>query len=209
MVALGAAVQAGLIAGTQSVDDLVVTDVAPFTLGMEISKLLGSNGTTGYFLPIIHRNTTIPISRVERVGTVEPNQTRSGVQIYQGESRHVGSNLFLGEFEVKGIPRGPAGQSIDVRFTYDLNGVLEVEATVVETGKAFDTSSRGTRQGMSAGDISKAVADMQSLKRHPRRGREPIRDPPCGAASARIALRTPAPVRGASRRIRGAPGAAR
>ena len=168
VVALGAAIQAGLIAENAAVADLVVTDVAPFTLGMETSKLIGLERKTGYFLPIIHRNTTIPTSRVERVGTVEPNQTVICVKIYQGESRHVGSNLYLGEFEVKGIPRGPAGQSIDVRFTYDLNGILEVEATVVDTGKAFAHVVTRYAQGMSAGDISKAVADMQSLKRHPR-----------------------------------------
>ena len=109
---------------------------------------------------------------------------------------------------MKGIPRGPAGQSIDVRFTYDLNGVLEVEATVVDTRQGFATSSRGT-QGMSAGDISKAVADMQSLKRHPRDEAENqfvIR------RAERLLPELPyelGAVRGASRRIRGGAGAAR
>src|SRR5262249_49447180 len=75
VVALGAAVQAGLIARAQSVEDLVVTDVAPFTLGIQIVKDFGHEQRGGYFLPIIQRNTTIPISRVERIGTVVPNQT--------------------------------------------------------------------------------------------------------------------------------------
>jgi molecular chaperone HscC len=137
VVALGAAVQAGLIARAQSVEDLVVTDVAPFTLGIAIGKMFGHERRDGYFLPIIQRNTTIPVSRVEQVATMIPNQTAIQVKIYQGEGRRVEDNLFLGEFEVKGIPPGPAGQSVDVRFTYDLNGVLEVEATIVETKKAF------------------------------------------------------------------------
>jgi molecular chaperone HscC len=168
VVALGAAIQAGLIAENAAVADLVVTDVAPFTLGVEVGKTIGFERKTGYFLPVIHRNTTIPTSRVERVSTMEPNQTEVRVKIYQGESRHVENNLYLGEFKVKGIPRGPAGQSVDVRFTYDLNGILEVEATVVETGKAFSHVVTRYAQGMSAGDVSKAVTDMQNLKRHPR-----------------------------------------
>src|SRR5262249_32816784 len=126
VVALGAAVQAGLIARDESVQDLVVTDVAPFTLGTSVSKQFGLEHRPGYFLPIINRNTTIPVSRVERVVTVSPNQTEVTVEIYQGESRRVEDNLLLGQFTVKGIPRGPAGQPVDIRFTYDLNGVLEV-----------------------------------------------------------------------------------
>jgi molecular chaperone HscC len=98
VVALGAAVQAGLIARAQSVEDLVVTDVAPFTLGIEITKEFGHERREGYFLPIIQRNSTIPISRVERVETIYPNQTVLRVKVYQGESRRVEDNLFLGEF---------------------------------------------------------------------------------------------------------------
>lgn len=168
VVALGAAIQAGLIADNAAVADLVVTDVAPFTLGIEVSKTIGFERQSGYFLPIIHRNTTIPTSRVKRVSTLEPNQTMIRVKIYQGESRHVENNLYLGEFQVNGIPRGPAGQSIDVRFTYDQNGILEVEATVVETGKAFSHVVTRYAKGMSAGQIAKAVDDMRNLKRHPR-----------------------------------------
>src|SRR5262249_44610873 len=75
VVAMGAAVQAGLIARAQNLEDLVVTDVAPFTLGVEVSKQFGHEHRAGYFLPIIQRNTTIPVSRVDRVNTLRPNQT--------------------------------------------------------------------------------------------------------------------------------------
>ena len=71
----------------------------PFTLGVEIAKQFGSEQREGYFLPVIHRNTTIPVSRVERLATLEPNQTSIRVKIYQGEARRVEDNLFLGEFE--------------------------------------------------------------------------------------------------------------
>jgi len=168
VVALGAAVQAGLIARQESVKDLVVTDVSPFTLGINISKQFGMERRTGYFLPLINRNTTIPVSRVERVSTVDPNQTEVVVQIYQGEHRKVEQNIHLGEFTVKGIPRGPAGQSVDIRFTYDLNGVLEVEATVVETQQKVTHVVTRHARGLTAEQIGQAVKDMTKLKTHPR-----------------------------------------
>jgi molecular chaperone HscC len=168
VVALGAAVQAGLFAQAKSVDDLVVTDVAPFTLGVEVAKEFGPERRAGYFLPVIERNTTIPVSRCQRVGTVEPNQTGIKVRIYQGESRRVEDNLFLGEFEVTGIPRGPAGQEIDIRFTYDLNGVLEVEATVVETKRAMSHIVTRYAKGLTPEQVQSAVREMAKLKTHPR-----------------------------------------
>lgn len=169
VVALGAAIQAGLFARNQSVDDLVVTDVAPFTLGIEVCKELGLDMQAGYFLPIIHRNTTIPVSRVQEVSPVEMNQTMVAVKIYQGESRRVEQNLLLGEFKVQGIPLGAAEERrIAVRFTYDLNGVLEVEATIVANGtKATHVVTRYAK-GMSQRQIDEAVRDLQRLKTHPR-----------------------------------------
>lgn len=168
VVALGAAVQAGLIARDAAVSDMVVTDVAPYTLGISISKQFGQSHREGYFLPIIHRNTTIPVSRVERVGTVNPNQTTIVVKVYQGESRRVEQNLLLGQFEVQGIPAGPAGREVDIRFTYDLNGVLEVEATVVETGKLINHVITRLSRNLTDKDIARAVAEMQHLKTHAR-----------------------------------------
>ena len=168
VVALGAAVQAGLIARHQSVEDLVVTDVCPFTLGVEVSKQFGMEHRSGYFLPIIDRNTTIPVSRVHRLSTTEPNQTQVKVKIHQGESRRVEGNLFIGEFSVTGIPRGPAGQAIDVRFTYDLNGVLEVEATIVETAKTFRHVITQYARGLNQEQVARAIEEMNKLKTHPR-----------------------------------------
>jgi len=168
VVAVGAAVQAGLLARDASVQEMVVTDVAPFTLGIEVSKEFGLEQRHGYFLPIVNRNTTIPVSRLKRVGTMIPNQTELAVKIYQGEGRRVEDNLCLGEFSVKGIPRGPAGQSVDIRFTYDLNGVLEVEATVVETGQKFSHVVTKHARGLNVDQVQQAVKDMNKLKTHPR-----------------------------------------
>jgi molecular chaperone HscC len=168
VVALGAAVQAGLIANSSALGDLVVTDVAPFTLGIEVSKQLAGELRPGYMMPIIHRNTTIPISRMHRIQTVLPNQTAMRIAVYQGENRHVKNNVQLGEFTLDGIPAGPPGQEVDIRFTYDLNGVLEVDAMVVQTQRRLTHVIARHARGMSRDEIRKAVAEMQSLKTHPR-----------------------------------------
>jgi len=168
VVALGAAVQAGLVERNAAVNDLVVTDVSPFTLGIAISKEFQTETKDGYFDPVIDRNTVIPVSRMKRYTTMQPNQTAIMVKVYQGESRRVEENLLLGEFEVKGIPAGPRGQEIDVRFTYDLNGILEVEATVVATKKVITHVIARHAKGLSEASIRKAVRDMEKLKAHPR-----------------------------------------
>ncbi len=168
VVAIGAAVQAGLIDRQASLDDMVVTDVCPFTLGVEVSRRIGMEVRDGYFMPVINRNTTIPVSRMERVSTMFANQTEIRVKVYQGESRRTKDNLMLGEFTVKGVPRGPAGQEVDLRLTYDLNGVLEVEATVVETQKKTSIVITKHARGMNEDQIAQAVQQMQQLKTHPR-----------------------------------------
>jgi molecular chaperone HscC len=168
VVALGAAVQAGLVGRAAAVEELVVTDVAPFTLGVEISKDLGAEIRDGYFDPVINRNTTIPVSRVKRYATMVPNQRSIKVRVYQGESRRAEGNLLLGEFEVIGVPPGPANQPVDIRFTYDLNGVLEIEATVIATGKTVSHVIAKHAHGMTEAQIRAAVAAMAKLKTHPR-----------------------------------------
>ncbi|MFT5092454.1 MAG: molecular chaperone HscC [Porticoccaceae bacterium] len=165
---MGAAVQAALIAKDSSLEDLVVTDVSPFTLGIETIKHLAGDIRDGYFSPIINRNTTIPVSQHHRYGTVEPNQTQLRVKVFQGESRTVKDNLLIGEFVVKEIPPGPAGQEVDIRFTYDLNGVLEIEATVVETQRKVTHVVTRYAEGLSNREIGQAIRDMGSLKTHPR-----------------------------------------
>lgn len=168
VVALGAAIQGGLISDHSSLQDLVITDIAPFTLGVEISHEFGGNCRPGYFLPIINRNTTIPVSRINRVATIYPNQPEMLIKLYQGENRRVEENLYLGEFLVRGIPRGPAGQVVVIRFTYDLNGVLEVEATVVESRLKVRHVVTRYAKSLSEAEIARAVDEMQSLKLHAR-----------------------------------------
>jgi len=168
VVALGAAVQTALIADDASVADVVMTDVCPFTLGVEISKELGGQRREGYFLPVIHRNTTIPVSREEFVATVSANQERIQLRVFQGESRRVEDNLLLGALEVLGIPRGPAGQEIAVRFTYDLNGLIEVEARVEATGAKFHTVLTKNVANLDQKQLELAQQQLQRLKFFPR-----------------------------------------
>ncbi|QDU66595.1 Hsp70 family protein [Engelhardtia mirabilis] len=168
VVALGAAVQAALIADDAAVEDLVATDVCPHTLGVETAKEIATQFRRGYFLPIIHRNTTIPVSCEKYVSTVHAGQTCVKLEIYQGESRRVEDNLRIGELEVRGIPSGPPGQVVGIRFTYDLNGLLEVEARIEETGQVFQTVIEHAVEGLSEADVARAVERMQAIKFYPR-----------------------------------------
>ena len=168
VVGLGAAVQAALIADDRAVDDMVMTDVCPFTLGVETCRELGGQRREGYFTPIIHRNTTIPVSKEDVFSTVVHNQQVVKLSIYQGENRRVEHNLKIGELEVTGIPPGPAGQEIFIRFTYDLNGLLEVEAYVANSTNKFRTVLTQHSAHMSDEELREAVERMQQLKYYPR-----------------------------------------
>lgn len=168
VVAMGAAIQAALLEDDEAVEDLVLTDVCPFTLGVAITKQIGNQYRPGYYLPILHRNTTIPVSKEESVATVTPNQREVVVRVYQGESRRVEDNLFLGELKVEGIPPGPPGQQVLLRFTYDLNGILEVEALLPATGQHFQTVITKHVRGLAPADIERSVRAMQELKFYPR-----------------------------------------
>jgi len=168
VVCLGAAIQAALIASDRAVDDMVMTDVCPYTLGVETVKELGTQIKDGYFTPVIHRNTTIPVSKEESFATVSPNQSQVTLKVYQGEHRKVEKNLKLGELTVDGIPPGPAGKEFFVRFTYDLNGILEVEAHVPGSEKKFRTVLTQHAGGLTEDEIAEATERLQKLKYYPR-----------------------------------------
>ena len=126
VVAYGVGIAVGMKERNKVFKERILTDVCPFTLGTEI---VGRR-----FAPIIPRNTTVPTSRSEYFYTIEDYQSQVTVGIYQGESLNIDDNLFLGKFLLD-VPQNLAGkEAINVRFTYDINGILEVEATVVSTG---------------------------------------------------------------------------
>jgi molecular chaperone HscC len=168
-IALGAAVQAALKAGDAEVGDMVVTDVAPFTLGTSTSEKLGAQLVSGIFCPIIERGTVIPVSRTKSFTTISDFQERVTFNVYQGEHSLCKDNKKLGEYVLGGLRPLPAGEEdIDVRFTYDLNGILEVDMTIVHSGKTETLVIEGAPGRLSAEQIKKARDEMQRLKFHPR-----------------------------------------
>lgn len=168
-VAMGAAIQAALKAGDEAVDDLVVTDVAPFTLGTEVVEQVGARTVDGIFLPILERGTVLPASRTREISPASDGQTTLTIQVYQGEHSLCAKNQKLGEYKIKGIPRAPAGkESVEVRYSYDLNGILEVECTVLSTGKKSTLVIERAPGRLSAAEVKKARKAMEAFKFHPR-----------------------------------------
>ena len=168
-VALGAAIQGAMKERRESIKEVVLTDVCPFTLGTEVSVDLGGNHReSGHFFPIIERNTVIPASRTERFYTVRDDQTKIDREVLQGESRMARNNLLLGTLELD-VPKGKAGeQSVDVTYTYDINSILEVEVTVVATGKKIRKIIKGQYTEMTDEEIEKRFLELSYLKIHPR-----------------------------------------
>ncbi|MDB5848317.1 MAG: molecular chaperone HscC, partial [Rhodoferax sp.] len=126
VVALGAAVQAGLKAQDAALKEVVMTDVAPYSLGLAVTRKLGPmTATHGHFDPVIERNSVVPVSRCKTYVPTADGQPSIDLQIYQGEARMVQDNIFLGSLQVP-LPAGPGGDgSVEVRFTYDVNGLLQ------------------------------------------------------------------------------------
>jgi molecular chaperone HscC len=165
-VALGAAVQAGLKARDAALGEVVVTDVCPFSLGVrsgsyENGKLIED----GLFSPIIERNMTIPTSRVQSYWTVDDFQDRILFAIFQGEARLTEDNFKLGEITVP-VPKQKGMQRADVRFTYDINGLLEVDVHVPASDERFELLIND--EDYAADDLEKRRAELKKLKVHPR-----------------------------------------
>ena len=120
------------------------------------------------FRSIIERNSPVPISRSDLLYSVSNNQTKIEMGIFQGEARYVRDNIKLGTLKLN-IPRGAAGsESVDVRFTYDINGLLEVEATVTSTGIKERVVIEGNPGLLTQKEIEKRLKSLQGLKIHPR-----------------------------------------
>lgn len=168
-VALGTAVQVALKERNEAVQELILTDVCPFSLGTAISKQVGYDQyTDGHFFPIIERNTPIPVSRVERLAPLADQQKTITLEVYQGESRMVENNLKLGSLKVD-IPPGPAGkEEVDVRYTYDVNGLLEVEVTILSTGEKKNMIIEQSDSGLSDKEMQERMEQLATIKIHPR-----------------------------------------
>ena len=168
-VALGAAIQGAMKERRDSIKEVILTDVCPFTLGTEVVREWENHQfENGVFCPIIDRNTVIPASRTERLYTVRDNQSKIRVNVLQGESRFAANNLSLGELLID-IPPAKAGEeSVDVTYTYDINSILEVEVKVVSTQKVMKKVFLGQDVDMTPEEIAERLKTLSYLKIHPR-----------------------------------------
>ncbi|WP_104656214.1 Hsp70 family protein [Ralstonia insidiosa] len=169
VVALGAAVQAGLKMKDAALDDVVMTDVAPYSLGVAVAMQLPDGSyTDGHFDPIIERNSPVPISRVKTYSPIREQQRAVDLHVYQGEARLVTENIQLGTLKVP-LPDLPRAQcAVDVRFTYDVNGLLQVEATVQKTQETVSLIIEDNPGLLSEEEIAEKLAALSTLKIHPR-----------------------------------------
>jgi len=169
VVALGAAVQAGLKMRDAALDEVVMTDVAPYSLGIAIARQVGPDDYEGgHYLPIIERNCAVPVSRVENITTINDFQKELTVRVYQGEARMVSDNIFLGTLNFPIASKKAGEVSADVRFTYDVSGVLEAEITVLpsqDKHKLVITENAGV---MTPAEIEQRLLELSELKIHPR-----------------------------------------
>jgi molecular chaperone DnaK len=152
VVAIGAAVQSGVIRG--EIKEAVLLDVCPLSLGIETMG--------GVFAPLISRNTIVPCKKSQVFSTAEDGQTHVNVRVFQGEREMVVGNKLLGEFTLVGIPPGPRGAAkIEVSFEIDANSIVHVSARDKATGKeqAITIEQHG---GLSESEIAKMVQDAEA-----------------------------------------------
>ncbi|TVS03957.1 MAG: molecular chaperone DnaK [Phycisphaerales bacterium] len=162
VVAIGAAIQGGVLAG--DVKDVLLLDVTPLSLGVET---LG-----GVMTKLIEKNTTIPTSKKEVFSTAADNQASVTIHVLQGEREFARDNRTLGQFDLSGLPPAPRGEpKIEVEFSIDANGILTVTATEQRTGKKADIQITNSG-GLPKEDIERMKADAEAHAEEDRRRRE-------------------------------------
>ena len=167
-VAVGAALQCGIKLRDKEIREVVLTDVCPFTLGTRVSMDNGYFDEGDHYLPIIERNTVIPVSRTETVCTAHDGQTRVNVEILQGESRTASNNLQLAELSIP-VPAGPKGsESLDITYTYDVNSLLEVTVKVNSTGVSRKIIVQSGSDPLTQEEAEARIARLAYLKQSPR-----------------------------------------
>ncbi|MCX8713278.1 molecular chaperone HscC [Gilliamella sp. B3464] len=163
IVAQGAAVQAACRLRNQDVEEVILTDVCPYTLGIESC----SGKVSGLFSPIIERNTIVPTSKVKTFYSTQPQQKAICISVYQGENPRVENNVLIDEFEIPLTPMEKT-QGVDVRFSYDLNGLLEVDVVLLETGEQYGKVIDQSPIGLTDKQKQESHERLKALKIHPR-----------------------------------------
>ena len=162
VVAIGAAIQAGVLAG--DVKDVLLLDVTPLTLGIETKG--------GVMTKLIERNTTIPSRKSEIFSTADDNQPSVEIHVLQGEREMAGYNKSLGKFQLTGIPPAPRGMpQIEVTFDIDANGILSVSAKDLGTGKEQKIEIKGG-SGLAESEVEQMIKDAESHAEEDRKQRE-------------------------------------
>merc|ERR1711981_717808 len=153
-VALGAAIQAGVLMG--DVKDITLLDVTPLSLGIET---LG-----GVFTRLISRNSTIPTKHSQVFSTAADNQTQVGIKVFQGEREMAADNQMLGQFDLVGIPPAPRGvPQIEVTFDIDANGIVNVGAADKGTGKEHQIRIHASG-GLSDEQVERMVKEAEEMR---------------------------------------------
>jgi molecular chaperone DnaK len=165
-VAIGAAIQAAILAGSAKDKDIVLVDVTPLTLGIEVKG--------GLMEPIIPRNTTIPVRKSKIFTTAEDFQTEVEIRVYQGERAMARDNIFLGSFRLVDIPPAPRGvPQIEVTFDIDSDGIVHVSAKDLASNKEQSMVVTG-RHKLREDEIKKMVEEAQKYEEQDKRKREEV-----------------------------------
>lgn len=168
-VALGAALQAGLKARDAALSEVVLTDTSPHSLGVAVA-IPNEWGEPGglEFSPILERNTVIPASREQSYRPIHDAQQEVRIEVYQGESRRLEANVRLGSISLPLPPGRAREREVLVRFTYDINGLLEVDTRVAGTEVRRSLVIEGNPGSLSPEEVKARLRALQALKVHPR-----------------------------------------
>ncbi len=175
-IALGACVAAGLKSRDAKLEEVILTDVCPYTMGIEVAQRDAQGQTlNGLFSPMIQRNSAVPISREGTYGPMSDFQPKLVLKVYQGENPMVANNILLGELEIPLNPKLPAtANQVVVRFTYDINGLLQVEATPQAGGTRYELVLEQNPGMLGEHEIRTRLAALSQLKIHPRSKQENV-----------------------------------
>ncbi|MBO4998978.1 MAG: Hsp70 family protein [Lachnospira sp.] len=165
-VALGLGYYAGMKSRNEDIRDLVMTDICPFSLGVDTHN--ESDIANPYFSPIISRNSVLPISKWDYYTTAHNNQREIELNIYQGDEYYAKNNIHLGKMSVKVKPRPAGEEKIKVRFTYDINGILDVDVEVESTRMTYQKTIVNKELGLSDKELQKQMEKLTELKKDPK-----------------------------------------